>query len=102
MRPHVAAVYAFARIADDLADEGEQPAEARRAALQKETAILVALLPAALDVEEIVKALAPVHEAIKAAKGEGPATGIAMKHAKASGLQAGGNDVAAAVKRIRG
>jgi hydroxysqualene synthase len=29
MRPHVAAVYAFARIADDFADEGETP-EARR------------------------------------------------------------------------
>jgi squalene synthase HpnC len=29
MRPHVAAVYAFARIADDLADEGTVPAEER-------------------------------------------------------------------------
>jgi squalene synthase HpnC len=29
MRPHVAAVYAFARIADDLADEGTMPAEER-------------------------------------------------------------------------
>ena len=26
MRPHVAAVYAFARIADDIADEGALPA----------------------------------------------------------------------------
>jgi phytoene synthase len=33
MRPHVAAVYAFARRADDLADEGTAPAAARRAAL---------------------------------------------------------------------
>src|SRR5260221_241824 len=30
MRPHVAAVYAFARIADDIADEGKLPAEERR------------------------------------------------------------------------
>jgi hydroxysqualene synthase len=30
MRPHVAAVYAFARVADDLADEGEVPAADRR------------------------------------------------------------------------
>jgi hydroxysqualene synthase len=30
MRPHVAAVYAFARVADDLADEGEMPAAERR------------------------------------------------------------------------
>lgn len=35
MRPHVAAVYAFARIADDLADEGAAPAEARLAALAR-------------------------------------------------------------------
>jgi hydroxysqualene synthase len=30
MRPHVAAVYAFARVADDVADEGALPAEERR------------------------------------------------------------------------
>ncbi len=29
MRPHVAAVYAFARIADDFADEGDRPVDAR-------------------------------------------------------------------------
>jgi hydroxysqualene synthase len=33
MRPHVAAVYAFARIADDIADEGTLPAEERTARL---------------------------------------------------------------------
>ena len=33
MRPHVAAVYAFARIADDLADEGSMPPGERLAAL---------------------------------------------------------------------
>jgi squalene synthase HpnC len=30
MRPHVAAVYAFARVADDIADEGARPADERR------------------------------------------------------------------------
>ncbi len=30
MRPHVAALYAFARVADDIADEGSRPAAARR------------------------------------------------------------------------
>ena len=30
MRPHVAAVYAFARVADDLADEGARPATERQ------------------------------------------------------------------------
>jgi hydroxysqualene synthase len=34
MRPHVAAVYAFARVADDIADEGLQPAPVRQAQLQ--------------------------------------------------------------------
>jgi squalene synthase HpnC len=33
MRPHVAAVYAFARVADDMADEGTLPAEERLARL---------------------------------------------------------------------
>jgi len=33
MRPHVAAVYAFARVADDIADEGSAPAAARAAQL---------------------------------------------------------------------
>jgi squalene synthase HpnC len=33
MRPHIAAVYAFARIADDIADEGEAPATERQTQL---------------------------------------------------------------------
>jgi len=33
LRPHVAAVYAFARVADDIADEGTTPAADRRARL---------------------------------------------------------------------
>jgi squalene synthase HpnC len=33
MRPHVAAVYAFARVADDIADEGSAPAAERAAQL---------------------------------------------------------------------
>jgi squalene synthase HpnC len=34
MRPHVAAVYAFARVADDIADEGGAPAAVRQARLR--------------------------------------------------------------------
>lgn len=34
MRPHVAAIYAFARVADDFADEGHRPADERLAALE--------------------------------------------------------------------
>jgi phytoene/squalene synthetase len=33
MRPHVAAIYAFARYADDMADEGDRPAAERLADL---------------------------------------------------------------------
>ena len=35
MRPHVAAIYAFARIADDIADEGDAPAALREARLDE-------------------------------------------------------------------
>jgi hydroxysqualene synthase len=35
MRPHVAAVYAFARLADDIADEGDAPLELRHARLDE-------------------------------------------------------------------
>jgi len=34
MRPHIAAVYAFARLADDMADEGQRPAADRLADLE--------------------------------------------------------------------
>jgi squalene synthase HpnC len=34
MRPHIAAVYAFARVADDIADEGQEPPAVRQARLQ--------------------------------------------------------------------
>ena len=33
MRPHIAAIYAFARVADDIADEGELPAAERQTRL---------------------------------------------------------------------
>ena len=35
MRPHIAAIYAFARIADDMADEGTRPAAERVADLDR-------------------------------------------------------------------
>ena len=34
MRPHIAAVYAFARVADDIADEGHEPPAVRHAQLE--------------------------------------------------------------------
>ena len=73
-----------------------------RAKLEEEKAVLEALLPKQLSVDEIVAALEPVRAQIEAAKADGPATGIAMKHLKAQGANVDGKDVGSAVKRIRG
>ena len=69
--------------------------------LKKEIAILEALLPRTLGVDEIVAALAPVEADIQAAGNDGQATGVAMKHLKLQGLVVEGKDVSAAVKQIR-
>lgn len=74
----------------------------RAATLRREIEVLSALLPKQLEVDDIVEALASQHAAIKEAKADGQATGLAMKHLKAAGLPVSGNDVGAAVKRIRG
>jgi phytoene synthase len=64
MRPHIAAVYAFARVADDIADEGEAPADDRltqlsawRTRLHAAAAGEEATAPAALE-DLIIVALA--------------------------------------------
>ncbi len=77
---------------------GDEP---RAAALRHEIALLSALLPKGLSVEEIVAALAPQADALRAAKSDGQATGMAIKHLKASGAVVDGTDVAAAVRSIR-
>ena len=74
----------------------------KRAVLEEETRVLSAFLPKSLGVDEIVLALAPVADAIRAAANDGQATGVAMKHLKSSGASVGGKDVGAAVKKIRG
>jgi uncharacterized protein YqeY len=71
-------------------------------ALRAENAILAALLPAKLGVDGILAALESQRDAIRAAKTDGQATGVAMKHLKAT--EVGGLDgvqVSDAVKRIR-
>lgn len=75
--------------------------EATAEKLKKEIAILEALLPRTLGVDEIVAALGPVADGIKAAGNDGQATGVAMKHLKPQGLAVEGKDVSAAVKQIR-
>ena len=74
----------------------------RRVALEKENALLATFLPASLDVDAIVAALAGVADPIKAAGNDGQATGIAMKELKKSGAVVNGKDVSAAVKKLRG
>jgi uncharacterized protein len=71
-------------------------------ALRHENEVLSALLPAGLSVAQITEALGPVADAIKAAKNDGQATGIAMKHLKPTGAVVEGTDVAAAVRALRG
>jgi uncharacterized protein YqeY len=74
---------------------------AQKEALAREIALLTAILPKTLGVPEIVAALAPVAEAIRAAGNDGQATGVAMKHLKSTGASVDGKTVAAAVKQIR-
>lgn len=75
---------------------------AQGATLREEIDTLASLLPKPLSVEEIVAALSSEHAAIKAAKSDGQATGLAMKHLRASGKAVSGNEVGAAIRAIRG
>ncbi len=75
--------------------------DAAKKTLERELEVLRALLPKGLTVDEIVLALASQKDAIRAAKADGQATGVAMKHLKAEGVAADGKDVTEAVKRMR-
>jgi uncharacterized protein YqeY len=74
---------------------------AQRAVLEQEVRVLAAFLPKSLGVDEIVQALLPVTDAVRAAGNDGQATGVAMKHLKTAGLVVGGKDVGEAVRKIR-
>jgi uncharacterized protein len=73
----------------------------RATTLRREIDILSALLPKRMTIDEIATALGAQREAIRAAKSEGQATGLAMKHLKGTGAAFDGADAAEAVKRIR-
>jgi hypothetical protein len=75
--------------------------DARAAGLRREIEALSALLPRSMSVEQIADALSPVADALRAAKSDGQAMGVAMKHLKATGAIAGAPDVQQAVKRVR-
>lgn len=71
------------------------------AKLTTESALLESLLPKTLTVDAIVGLLAAVADAVKAAKNDGQATGVAMKHLKGQGARVLGEDVTQAVKKLR-
>ena len=70
--------------------------------LRREVEVLSALLPRTMSVEQIVEALSPVADAIRATKADGAAMGAAMKHLKASGAAVDAGDVRRAVQQLRG
>jgi len=70
-------------------------------ALRKEIAVLSSLLPKSMSPDDIAAALAPVADAVRAAKSDGQAMGVAMKHLKASGATAESADVQKAVAKLR-
>lgn len=74
---------------------------AQRETLAAENTVLRSLLPQTLDVAAITAALEPVRDAVRAAKSDGQATGVAMKHLKSVGANVDGKDVTEAVKQLR-
>ncbi len=75
--------------------------DARVPALRREIETLSALLPKSMSVDAIAAAIAPVADAIRAAKSDGQAMGVAMKHLKAAGAVAEASDVQQAVQKVR-
>lgn len=73
--------------------------EETKAKLLEENQVLNGLLPETWDVAKILAALEPVAAQIKEAKGDGPATGVAMKLLKSLGAPVEGKDVGEAVRR---
>lgn len=69
--------------------------------LSEENSILRTFLPQSLDADAIVQALAPVVDAIRAAKADGQAMGAAMKQLKSVGAVVDAKDVTEAVRRLR-
>ena len=69
--------------------------------LRAENEVLASLLPKTLSPEEIAERLAPVADAIRTAKSDGQAMGLAMKHLKSENAPVAGADVTQAVKQLR-
>jgi uncharacterized protein YqeY len=73
----------------------------QRADLELELAVLRSLVPSTLSVDAICEALGAVKAELLAARNDGQATGVAMKHLKAAGALVDGKDVTRAVQRLR-
>lgn len=73
----------------------------QRERLERELAVIRQFLPQTLDVEQIQAALLPIADQVRGAANSGQATGIAMKHLKASGSSVDGKEVAKAVAAMR-
>jgi uncharacterized protein YqeY len=69
--------------------------------LKREISIMRDFLPKTPNADELVALLAPVADGIRAAKADGPATGIAMKFLKTSAITAESADVTEAVRKLR-
>ncbi len=78
-----------------------QVSDEERSKLTTESQILRELLPKSLSEAQVIEALAAVAEQIRAAQSDGQATGVAMKHLKASGAEVEGKLVSGAVRVIR-
>ena len=84
----------------EMAELNKRPGVAEQ--MKAELEILESLLPKTLSVEEIIAALQPVADSVRAAGNDGQATGVAMKHLKSTGAVVEGKDVGVAVKQMRG
>jgi uncharacterized protein YqeY len=69
--------------------------------LGRENAYLETLLPKTLDAAAIRKELEGIAAALRGARNDGQATGLALKHLKGKGLAVQGEDVAAVVRQLR-
>jgi uncharacterized protein YqeY len=81
---------------------GAGPSAESKAQLEQEIGILEEFLPKSMSVEETIAALDSMRDAIVAAKGMGPAMGLAMKEVKTKGLTVDSATVTAAVTQLRG
>ncbi|MGE3675241.1 MAG: GatB/YqeY domain-containing protein [Polyangiaceae bacterium] len=80
---------------------GHNVSDDERTKLEQENEILRGFLPKTLDEAQIIEALAPVAEQIRAASNDGQATGVAMKQLKSTGAEVDGKTVSAAVRKLR-